>query len=187
MDERKIIRLLKNGRREYCEPLIEKYEQQLYRYCFHLSRNAQDAMDLFQDTWLKAISKIETYNENYSFKNWLLAIASNAFKDSYRKKMRKNRIFKDFSNQDVMDREMATVPSVQRAADEFLVESEIQAKLKREVNRLKWPYKTVIVLHYFEEIPVKDIGIILEIPVGTVKSRLSTARGILKGRMEIAI
>lgn len=184
MDEKQIIRLCQNGMCEYYEPLVVKYEEALYRYCFHLCQNSQNAKDLFQETWLKVISRITTYDESYSFKNWLMAIASNGFKDNYRKKARRNSIFREFNDAEFKTRKMVSVPSSELPADELMMAIEIRKQLKTEVSRLKWSCQSVVILHYYEERSVKDIGMILGIPEGTVKSRLSHARQILKGRMK---
>ena len=184
MDEKQIIRLCQNGLCEYCEPLVEKYEEALYRYCFHLCQNSQNAKDLFQETWLKAINRITTYDESYSFKNWLMAIASNGFKDHYRKKVRSNLIFKEFYDSEFKARKMASVASSELPADEIIMGIELRRQLKMEVSRLKWPFQSVVVLHYYEERSVKDISMILGIPEGTVKSRLSHSRKILREGMD---
>ncbi len=185
MDEKQIIRLCQNNRHEYYEALVIKYEKPLYRYCFHLCRNPQDAKDLFQETWLKAMGRIKLYKEAYSFKNWLFSIATNIFRDKYRRKIRRAKLVKEFSNLEKKEWELGNVPSNDIPADAGMETKEVREQIKNEVNRLKWPYKSVIVLHYFEERTLKDIGLILGIPEGTVKSRLSKARSILGERMEM--
>ena len=185
MDEKQIVRLCQNGRHEYYETLIVRYETPLYRYCFHLCGNPEDSKDLFQETWLKAISKLGTYDENYSFKNWLMAIASNSFRDRYRKKVRRAAITKNYYTTEAKVREFENIASNEVPADNALVKQEEKAALKAEVSRLKWHYKVVIILHYYEEQSLKDISSILKIPVGTVKSRLGQARKILKERIRL--
>ena len=187
MDEKQFIRLCKNGRHEYYETLITNYEKPLYRYCFHLCSNQYDAADLFQETWFKAISKLKLYNEAYSFKNWLYTIASNEFKDRYRKKTRRYAFEKRFGNQDNMKREIENTKAYDVPADVLMEREETNLQLKREVNGLKWHYKAVVVLHYFEGRSIRDVSEVLKIPEGTVKSRLAKARAILKERMQEAL
>lgn len=185
MDEKQIIRLCRNGHTGYYENLINQYEESLYRYCFHLCCNRDDASDLFQDTWVKAISKITTYDETRSFKNWLFAIATNHFRDKYRKKIRradKTMVFKDTTAKDAA---LGSLESKENPADEELIAMEAREALKTEVNLLKPHYRMVIILHYYEELPLKEVGRVLGVPEGTVKSRLNQARKILKERMGI--
>jgi len=187
MDEKQIVRFIKNGRQEFCESLIKLYEQPLYRYCFHLCSNPHDAADLFQETWFKAISKLKSYNEAYSFKNWLFTIASNDFRDRYRKKVRRYALEKRFSNTETMQKEIETAKSSDVPADVLMEREETNLQLKREVNGLKWHYKAVVVLHYFEGRSIRDVSEVLKIPEGTVKSRLAKARVILRERMQEAL
>jgi len=184
VDEKQIIRLCKSERTEYYNALIQAYEGSLYRYCFHLSSNPHDAADLFQETWFKVFSKLKTYDEAYSFKNWLFTIASNEFKDRYRKKARRYTHEKRFSDSKTMQLQMESLKSYDVPADELLEKKEVNHRLKQEVNGLRWIYRSVVVLHYFEEQSVRDVSEVLKIPEGTVKSRLSKARQILRERME---
>lgn len=184
MDERQIVRLCLNGHMDCCEALIVKYEKSLYRYCFYLTGTTQEAKDLFQETWLKAIGKLKTYNVDYSFKTWLWSIASNEFKDRHRRKTRWSGKIKSHRDAASMDLEFKNIPSQETSADKVLIDIETKNRLKTEVNQLKIHYKTVVILYYYEEQSLKEISSILKIPEGTVKSRLNQARKILKTRME---
>jgi RNA polymerase sigma-70 factor (ECF subfamily) len=79
---------------------------------------------------------------------------------------------------------MENTKSSDIAADLLMETEGTNRRLKREVNGLKWHYKAVVVLHYFEERSIRDVSEVLKIPEGTVKSRLAKARSILKERME---
>jgi RNA polymerase sigma-70 factor (ECF subfamily) len=184
VDDKLLIRQCLKGRKEYFEPLVTKYEQPLFRYCFHLCNNKDDAMDLFQETWLKAVSKIHRYKDGYSFKTWLLSIATNEYRDRYRKAARRKPYSRAFTNGDRKTIVMNQVKSSEKRPDAALMEKEIRVLIKSEVARLKWDYRSVVVLHYFEGFTVDEISRLLDIPAGTVKSRLYNARKVLKSRME---
>lgn len=184
MDEKQVIRLCRNGRKEYFESLISRYETPLYRYCFHLCGNSEDATDLFQDTWLRAFEKLGSYDSTYAFKSWLFAITTNAFKDRYRKKVRRSKFMISFSDEAKKEAAIGKVHTDSPSAQELLENAEIRQLLKQEVSRLKWNHRMVIVLHYFEDTPLSEIGEILKIPLGTVKSRLNQARKNLRERMD---
>lgn len=185
MDEKIIIERCKNGCNEYFEILIKKYENMLYKYCFYLTGSCEEGNDLFQETWLKAFTKIKLYSDEYSFKNWLLSIASNTYKDWYRKQKRWSGKIKSYFKSDKMDREMASIPSNQQLPEEEYINKDISNELKESVIKLKTHYKEVILLYYFEEKSIKEISFILSIPEGTVKSRLNQAKKILKEKMEV--
>ena len=185
MDEKIIIERCRNGCIEYFEILIKKYENMLYKYCFYLTGSKEEGNDLFQETWLKAFTKIKTYSDDYSFKNWLLSIASNTYKDWYRKQKRWSKKIKSYFKSDRMDKEMESIPSNQNLPEEEYITKDTSNELKELVIKLKTHYKEVIILYYFEEKSIKEISFILSIPEGTVKSRLSQAKKILKQRMEV--
>ncbi|GMQ59950.1 RNA polymerase sigma factor [Vallitalea sediminicola] len=185
MDEKIIIERCKNGYSEYFEILIKKYEGMLYKYCFYLTGSQEEGKDLFQETWLKAYSKIKLYSDKYLFKNWLLSIASNTYKDWYRKQKRWSSKVKTYFTTDKMDKELASIPSEGLLPEEEFLLKDISNELKELVLELKPHYKVVIFLYFFEEKTIKDISFILNIPVGTVKSRLNQAKKILKGKLEV--
>ncbi|QUH30797.1 RNA polymerase sigma factor [Vallitalea guaymasensis] len=185
MDEKIIIERCKNGYSEYFEILIEKYEGMLYKYCFYLTGSQEEGKDLFQETWLKAYSKIKLYSDKYLFKNWLLSIASNTYKDWYRKQKRWSSKIKNYFAEDKMNKELASIPSKDPLPEEEFLFKDISKELKKSVLELKPHYKVVILLFYFEEKTIKEISYILSVPEGTVKSRLNQAKKILKEKLEV--
>jgi RNA polymerase sigma-70 factor (ECF subfamily) len=173
-----LVRLCKNGHNQYYEKLIEYYEKTLYKYCYYLTQNSVETDDLYQETWIKVISKIHSYDDKYEFKNWLLMIATNTYRDNYRKVKRwSEKVFtlKSDSLENLNDTNKTPV--------EIMEEHERYNQLRVEVGKLKDHYKIVIILHYFEELKINEISEVLGIPKGTVKSRLNQARKILKSKV----
>jgi len=116
-----------------------------------------------------------------------MTIASNEFKDRYRKKMRHAVHIRNYRNAESMKLEMENIPSLKPTANQLLEDEEIKNQLREEIRHLKWKLKSVVVLHYFEDKPLEEVSRILNIPIGTVKSRLSQARKTLKGKLEVMI
>ena len=185
VDEKQIILLCQNGNKEYYDILIRKYEKPLYKYCYYLAGNPQEANDLFQETWLKVIDRIESYNMEYTFKTWLLSIASNAYKDHYRKKMQWSKKIRSFFTNESMTLEFEKIVSEDPLIEDNLINQESLHALRVAVHRLKWHYRAVIILYYFEEQSIQDIGNILNIPNGTVKSRLNQGKKLLRNLVEV--
>lgn len=176
MDELALIRMCKRGQREHYKELIEHYEETLYKYCYHLTGDTDESQELFQNTWLKVIEKIHMFSEEHKFKNWLLSIATNTFKDSYRKKKRRRSIFtKFFIRENDKD---------DKSPESLYMENDEKNKLREVVSGLKEHYRVVVILFYFNEKSIKDIAYILSIPEGTVKSRLNQSKRIIKTRLE---
>lgn len=185
MDERVLIIGCQNGQKENFAPLIRNYEQALYKYCYYLTGNEQSASDLFQDTWLKVMLKIRLYKDQYKFKNWLLSIASNTYKDSYRMKKRHQRVVKDYSDSNRKSLEMNQVHIGETPVEERVMLNEQKEKVHKALHILKDHYRIVIVLFYFEELSISEISETLKIPKGTVKSRLNKAKTLMRATMEV--
>ena len=150
------------------------YSDELSRFCYKLCGNLYDAEDLFQDTWTRAMSRIEQYDSSKSFKNWLFAICANIYKNSRRLKYNSAR--KNFGDSEENERFIRSIPETGRDIDEYL-------DLQRAISELPKKHKLVITLYYFREFSQKEIAQILDIPEGTVSSRLSTAKNLLRRRL----
>lgn len=164
--------------------IIEAYKQPLYNYCRFLSRSEQEAEDLFQDVWVKVFTHLDRYDRTRPFANWLFAIASNTYKDKYRKAKRWLRLVKHHASSEAKERDMGRIPSSLALPEDEALQRERKARLRRAIASLKDDYKLPLVLYYFHDLPYREIAEILHLPEGTVKSRLHAAKNMLKQRME---
>lgn len=178
-----LIKLYKNGSNEAFEAIIEKYKNPLYKFCCRLTLKSYEADDLFQDTWVKAVKKINTYDESKKFETWLFTIAVNTYKDLYRRAKIKLKF--SFLSKDGDDEKIKFVQSDEPPLEEQVEKKDIKEKLKRNIQKLDDIYKIPLILFYFKEFSYDDISQILKIPVGTVKSRLNYAKKKLREVMEV--
>ncbi|NGP61139.1 sigma-70 family RNA polymerase sigma factor [Paenibacillus thiaminolyticus] len=152
----------------------------LYRYCLHLCGSASDADDLFQDVWIRAIKHRDSYDANRSLENWLFTIATNLYRDRYRKAKRWLGRVKQYFNPELQQREMANIPGSADEPEDLLIASYRKELVRRALSRLKDEHRILLVLYYFEECTYREAAEILRIPEGTVKSRLNSAKKALK-------
>ena len=149
---------------------IRKYGKRLYGLCLTLCANSFDADDLYQDTWLKAVKNISQYDVNREFEPWLTRICVNTYRNRLRRIM-KSPVFDAFSSEEektaVM--ESITVP-----------EAEDYSRLHEAIDRLPEKLRITVILFYFRDMDVGRTSNALNIPPGTVKSRLNKARKLLK-------
>ncbi len=164
-----------NLRKEISE-YAEKYSMDLTRLCISLCGNNADAEDLFQETWYKAISRFDTYKSGYPFDKWLFAICVNTFKNRVSLFYNKKRV--DFSTDEEKQAFFDSIPDKGDDPDDSYYE------LHRAVARLPKKLRVVLVMYYFRENSVSEVAEILNIPEGTVKSRLHSARQQIKRRLE---
>jgi len=162
---------------------VELYSQDLYSFACRLTLSRGEAEDLFQQTWLKVVDNIEKYKED-NFKAWLFTICSNQFKDNYRKKARYSKIVKDdYSDNEKKD---FVINSAKGNDDtEIKVERrDTKMAIINKINSLSEKHREPILMFYFQDMKYEDIAKDLNIPVGTVRSRINTAKKILKKQME---
>jgi RNA polymerase sigma-70 factor (ECF subfamily) len=164
--------------------LINQYKTKIYTFCFHLSRNRQEADDLFQDTWIKVFANIDSFDESKSFETWLYTITLNCYRDKYRKAKRwLNRII-DFTDSDTKNNILENAKSILGLPEEEYCQGEARKKVQEAVDKLDDKHRLPLVLYYFKSLSYKEIGEILGIPEGTVKSRINTAKKKLKYILE---
>lgn len=146
--------------------IIEKYQLPLYRTALGITGIQQEAEDITQNTFLKAWEKLDTYDPEYKFFSWIYRICVNESLNS-------TRILNKVSSLEEEQTE-DTTPHLE------LVKNEEHTLLKKAVDKLPEHYKTVIILRHFEELSYQEIADILQIKTETVKSRLFSARNLLK-------
>lgn len=156
------------------ERYTAEYSPELTRFCIKLCGNVHDAEDLFQDTWTRAFEKFDQYRPEFSFKNWLFAICANIFKNSRKEKYNSARAI--FSSEEEKERFIRSIPGAEQDIDAYL-------DLHAAILSLPKKHRIVLILFYFREFSQHEIAEILDIPEGTVKSRLNTAKNLLKRRL----
>lgn len=153
---------------------IRTYGKRLYGLCCTLCANSLDADDLYQDTWLKVIKYIAQYDSSQPFEPWLTKICVNTYRNALRRLMR-SPIFNGFST---TEEKMAVLEGIEAP------ETPDYSDLHNAINHLPEKLRMTVILFYFQNMNVNAVAQILNIPPGTVKSRLSKARQLLKEVLE---
>ena len=155
----------------------------LYTFAYNLTYDENNANDLVQETYLKAYRFIDKYQPGTNPKAWLFRILKNVFINEYRKKSREPQKIDYDEMFAPANEESSVLPAVLDLRDEIfdgLLGDEITAAL----NSLPMDYKSVILLCDLEGFSYEEISDILEIPIGTVRSRLFRARNMLKLKLK---
>ena len=160
------------------------YREQLYKSALRLTRSIEDAEDLIQETYLKAYKYYAKFSEGTNFKAWLFKIMKNTFINSYRKKkLQPHRVdFDDLQEgleQSLLDRGELRNPDPE---SEYMF-GEMDAEVRDAILGLPHDYKMVILLADLEGFAYREVADILEVPVGTVMSRLYRGRKMLEGAL----
>lgn len=152
----------------------------LFMYAYNsFTRNEDDANDLVQDTMLKAYNSIDSYQEGTNAKAWLFKILYNTYINTYRrKKKRPNEV--DFEKVKDINKDESSDYSSVVTIDEDLFGSMIGDEVSIAMDQLSEEARTVILLSDVMDFKYEEISALLDIPIGTVRSRLFRARNTLK-------
>jgi RNA polymerase sigma-70 factor, ECF subfamily len=155
--------------------LLDKYWNEVYGFMLQRTENETDAEDITIETFSKAFDKIATYNPEFQFNTWLIAIAKNVHIDLLRKK--KSSLFLDITDQedDIAYNVADTTPS---AEDKLITEQNL-SRLLQFIKELKPAYQEVIQMRYFQEMSYQEIADDLNEPLNNVKIKLLRAKKLL--------
>lgn len=172
--------------------LVTKYQDRVVNACWRITGDAHEAHDLAQEAFLQAMEKVESFQGRSSFYTWLFRIAVN-LSISYRRKAAR-RVKLSLHNADgesTVDHQAAEL--VGRVSHEPVEPSaqmsawELRQQITAELEKLDEDHRAVIVLKDIEAFDYQQIADILEVPLGTVKSRIHRARLMLRGRLKSAM
>lgn len=156
----------------------------MYNFAFRLTNDEDDANDLVQDTYLKAFRFINSFERGTNAKAWLFRILKNSFINDYRKKSKEPA---KVDYQDVETTYNSTEDAEMDATTDLRTET-VQDMIGDEVanalNSLPVDFRTVIILCDIEGFTYEEMAKILDIPIGTVRSRLHRARNLLKEKLK---
>ncbi len=160
------------------ESLLKPHQDVAYRYAFRLTGNADAAMDLLQDAVLLAYKAIESFQPDSNFRAWFLRILTNRFyRVSQQNKRHQTESLDDAPDLYLYDQAARlghTMEGDNPAA--AILEKMDQETVRDAIDRLSDDYRTVAIMHYLTAMPYEDIAVALDIPIGTVRSRLHRAR-----------
>ncbi|MBC3900333.1 sigma-70 family RNA polymerase sigma factor [Acetobacterium malicum] len=174
-DDALIKKYITTGNSGYFEPIVERYERYAYIYAYSLLKNEFDAQDVVAESFLKAFAKIRQYRLDSSFKNWFLKIVHNNSLDLLRKN--KTMVYLD-------DQENGERFFTDEALSYDNIESLDFGELQKSLDQLPHELKGAVILRYYYDWDYKKICEFLNIPMGTLSSRLNRACKKLKNLYE---
>lgn len=146
-------------------------------FAITLTRDQEDAKDLFQETLVRAISNQEKYHVGTNIKAWLYTIMRNIFINDYRKKARQRTVFDYSPNEALLNSAPAAI--INNHAESQLRTKEIQQAIHQLPEIFRKPF-----MLYFDGYKYHEIAHVMEEPLGTIKSRIHFARKLLKEQLE---
>jgi RNA polymerase sigma-70 factor (ECF subfamily) len=179
-EEKEIIRRVQYGEVAAFEDLVNAYKQKAYYVALGFVGNHEDALDLSQDAFVKAFKAIKTFDLNSPFFPWFYKIIKNHCLNY----IKKNQRVRNDSLEELEEETFAQFEDDKPTPRDTYEESETRINLWRAIDRLKPDFREIIIMKHFHNLSYKEIAEALNIPIGTVMSRLFNARQELRELMK---
>ena len=183
MQDDLLIRRAQRGEADAFEQLLLEHQKNVYNLCYRMAGNPDDALDLSQETFLRAWRCLDQYQFASSFSTWLYRLCSNFCIDFLRRRRRQQTVPLTFEDGDG-DEQTLPLPDPAPGPEELAELTLTRDALIAAMAQLLPEHRTILELRVCEQLPYEQIADILDIQVGTVKSRLSRARTQLKKILE---
>lgn len=172
---RALIAEAQDGNVRAFELLVSSHLPQVRRFARAFAASDADVDDLAQEALVKVYKSLRSYRFQSAFKTWLYSVVRNAFFDSTRSRAGRER-----AREESLEHEHARAPSSAEAADEGIARAQERERLWRALRALPAEFRTAVVLFDVEGHTYEEVAAIEDVPVGTVKSRLSRGRSQLR-------
>lgn len=161
---------------------IGEHGKNVYAFCSQLTQNKQEAEELYQDTFLKAVELKEKMDWEQNPGSYLISIALRIWKNKKRKYAWRKRIagMEEYIEEAAAARQEAST-------EEIFFRQELHRQVREAVAKLDDKYRIPVYLYYSQQFSTEQIGSILKLPQGTVKSRLHKARKLLRKELEVVL
>lgn len=179
-EEKEIIRNVQMGAVSAFEDLVNAYKQKAYYVALGFVGNHEDALDLSQDAFVKAFKAIKTFDLNSPFFPWFYKIIKNHCLNY----IKKNQRVRNDSLEELEEETFAQFEDERPDPRDVYADSETRHNLWRAIDRLKPDFREIIIMKHFHNLSYKEIAEALNIPIGTVMSRLFNARQELRELMK---
>jgi len=183
-----LVNAAKRGEEEAFTMLVEKYSHQVFSLSMRMLNDYGEAEDLTQEVFLKVFKNIKRFKGKSKFSTWLYQITLNAAINRINYLKKRRHYDSDSVNQTSArgndENYGVDLPDLSPSSEDEVIGRETYTKILEEINSLPEEFRVVIVLRDLEEKSYQEIAEILNIPEGTVKSRIHRAREILKKKLE---
>ncbi len=171
--DEQLMFLFQGGNENAYIELVNRYKDKLINFIFNYLGDIESSEDVVQETMIKLYQKKHYYKEIAKFSTWLYTIAKNLANTELRKrKQRKTTLLSQFSKDD----KMYDLPSDDNEVGQEIQTEIVNKIIKDAVDQLSEKFKTVITLRDIQQLSYEDISEIIDVPIGTVKSRINRAR-----------
>lgn len=185
LSDQMLIERFKQGDMGAFDLLVRRYETKIYQYAYRLTQNSEDAADVVSETFVRMYTSLKNFRGDSQLSTWLYRVVSNVYFDFRKRERAHDHLPFEFPAEDgasEMERQIEdpNAPDL----DEHVLQIERQRVLMEAIARLPEYQRAMVVLFHVEDRSYEEIAQILNLPLGTVKSRLNRARIALKELLE---
>ena len=180
LSDQDVVLQARDGRQAAYRELVRRYERPIFSLIYRMVRNREQAEDLSQETFVKALNAIESYRPEYKFSSWIFKIANNVSIDHLRRR-ELDTLSLDGSphalTPEAIQASALQLGDRQETALEELEAKELGGEIEQAIATLRPEYRACILLRHVEGRPYEEIATMLDLPLGTVKTYIHRARG----------
>ncbi|GEN31665.1 RNA polymerase sigma-70 factor (ECF subfamily) [Cerasibacillus quisquiliarum] len=179
---REKIKKVKKGDQSAFEDIVVLFQSKIYQHCYRMLGNAHEAEDVAQEAFIRAYVNIHSYDDSRKFSTWLYRIATNLSIDRLRKRKPDYFLDAEIKGTDGLDM-YSQLATDARLPEEEVQGMELEKMIYQEIANLPPIYRSIITLRYLEEFSLKEISEIMDLPLGTVKTRIHRGREALRKKL----
>ncbi len=185
LSDHQLIEATKSGDEAAFGEIMRRYRSPITNYIYRFLNDYEEAVDLAQETFVRVYFALERYHTEYAFSTYIYRIATNLAISEIRKRKRRRLVsltgLFQYDNEEAQD---FNPPDEKSLPDENLIESEQSQTIARAIATLPEKYRAPIILRDIEGRSYEEIAQIMELGLGTTKSRISRARGLLREKLQ---
>jgi RNA polymerase sigma-70 factor (ECF subfamily) len=166
-DDKKLVHDCLNGSKQAFEQVVDKYQKMIFNMVYRMIHNLDDAEDITQGIFIKVFENLNSFNPKYKFFSWMYRIAI-------------NESLNHINRMKPFDPLSENLVALEKTPDKTYNGVEISEKIQQALMQIDPDYRMLIILKHFQDCSYKEIAVISNIPEKTIKSRLFTARQLLK-------
>ncbi len=171
--DEELIARFQSGDEGAFEEIVQRYSNRLLNFAYRFVLDRDEAEDIVQDTFLKVYQNRHAYREIAKFSTWIYTITGNLAKTILRKR-RRRKLF-SFSRMGTEEKEI-DIPSTDKSPEDRIEGRYDERMIQKAMEKLPEHFKVAIILRDIQELSYEEISNIIDVPLGTVKSRINRAR-----------
>jgi RNA polymerase sigma-70 factor (ECF subfamily) len=182
-EDRLLIDRVKEGDRQALDDIIRKHEKRAYQYAFRLTRNQDEASDVVAEAFVRVSNALPNFKGQSAFTTWLYRIVTNCFLDIRKREQSRKHVSLEQSMQLEGGEVERQVEDEGQGPDELAERNAREQAVQSALTDMPEYQRAMLVMYHVERLSYEDIAEALDLPLGTVKSRLNRARVALRERL----